>query len=100
LDWAKICSTSEEVDIVLKAQDATGEVMAKFDMPLDCFGSWDRKNPKPITPKTFSPDDMQKLRLDLGAIEELLEWDIGADKEELTMLHEARESLEALKKIL
>ena len=97
-DLAKFCGTSEEVDMVHKAQDSMAEVMAMLDMPLDRFGNWNKKEPKPIAPKIFSSDDMQKLRSGLGAIDEVLGWDISAsDETELTMLREARESLEALK---
>ncbi|MDP3697671.1 MAG: hypothetical protein Q8R55_06725, partial [Candidatus Taylorbacteria bacterium] len=100
-DLAKFCGTSEEVDMVHKAQDAMAEVMAMLDMPLDRFGNWNKKEPKPITPKTFEPDDMKKLREDLEAIEEVIEWDISAsDEEELTMIRDARESLKALKTLL
>ncbi|KKT82703.1 MAG: hypothetical protein A3B99_01805 [Candidatus Yanofskybacteria bacterium RIFCSPHIGHO2_02_FULL_44_12b] len=100
-DLAKFCGTSEEVDMVHKAQDSMAEVMAMLDMPLDRFGNWNKKEPKPITSKSFSPDDMKKLRSDLEAIEEALEWDISAsDEEELTMIRDARESLKALKDIL
>lgn len=100
-DLGKFCSTSEELDFVHKAQDAMSEVMAMFDMPLDRFGNWNRKEPKPITPKTLSPDDTSKLRANLEAIEEVIEWDISAsDEEELTMIRDARESLKALKSIL
>ena len=100
-DLAKFCGTSEEVDMVHKAQDAMAEVMAMFDMPLDRFGNWNKKEPKPITSKTFSPDDMKKLHEDLEAIEEVIEWDISAsDQEELTMIREARESLKELNKLV
>ena len=100
-DLAKFCGTSEEVDMVHKAQDAMAEVMAMFDMPLDRFGNWNKKEPKPITSKTFSPDDMKKLHEDLEAIEEVIEWDISAsDQEELTMIREAIESLKELNKLV
>lgn len=100
-DLGKMVGTTEELDMVHKAQDAMSEVMAMFDMPLDRFGNWNRKEPKPITPKTFSPDDLQKFRSNLDAIEEVLEWDIGAsDEEELTMIRSAREALKTLKGVL
>ena len=98
-DLAKMCGTSEEVDFVHKAQDAMKELATMLDMPSG--RSWEKQEPKPITSKTFSLDDMKKLRANLEAIEEVIEWDISAsDEEELTMIRDARGSLKALKVIL
>jgi hypothetical protein len=100
-DLTKFCSTNEELDFVRKAQDAMSEVMAMFDMSLDRFGNWNRKDPAPLAPKTLSPDDILKLRASLEAIEEVIEWDLGAsDEAEIAMIHKARESLKELKSIL
>ncbi|GEM_PF-2231498 len=98
-DLAKMCGTNEELDFVNKAQDSMKEIATMLDMPSG--RAWEKHEPKPITPKTFSPDDMKKLRANLEAIEEVIEWDISAsDEEELTMIRDARESLKALKGIL
>ena len=98
-DLAAMCGTSEEVDMVNKAQDAMKEVAVMFEMPSGPH--WERQEPKPITRKTFSPEDINKLRSNLDAIENVIEWDISAhDEEELEMIRSARESLRELKGIL
>ncbi len=98
-DLAKMCGTNEELDFVHKAQDAMKETATMLDMPSG--PAWEKREPKPITPKIFSPDDMKKLRANLEAIEEVVAWDISAsDEEELTMIRDARESLKTLKGIL
>lgn len=98
-DLEKTCGTKEESDLVSKAQDAMKEIATMFNMPTG--HSWEDKEPKPTMSKTFSLDDIKKLRLNLKAIEKVIEWDLSAnDEEELTMIREARESLEKLKSIL
>ena len=103
-DLGAFCSTSEEVGMVNKAKDAMKEVEAMFDMPKTRFWAepkTEEHKPKPIVPKTFLPDDMQKLRLNLGAIDEVISWDIGfRDETDMVMFRDARESFETLKGIL
>ena len=98
-DLAKMCGTSEEVDMVHKAQEAMKEVGAMLNMPSG--PKWEKQESKPIAPKTFSPDEMQRLRSNLIAIEEVIELYISAsDEEEIGMIRDARESLKTLKGIL
>lgn len=104
-EWglAAFTHTSEEEDMLNKAKDAMKEVEAMLDVPKatihpKVFG------PAPELGETFSPDDLQKLRADLGVImEEVDKWDIRmGDKsaEEIINLREAKESFEELKSIL
>jgi hypothetical protein len=98
-DLTKMCGTSEEVDMVNRAQNAMKEVAEMFDMSSGPH--WEQQELKPIIPKRFSSTDIQKLHTNLGAIEEVLDWYIGAsDEEEIGMIQDARESLNELKRIL
>ncbi len=115
-DLGKMCGTTEEIDMVNKAQDAMKDVEALFHVPATKFwaefpgkdmGESIRQAEEhnaqslPGEAMSFSTADLDKLRTSLEAIDEVVGWDIGAsDETEITMLRDARESLEALKGIL
>ncbi len=115
-DLGKMCSTAEEINMVNKAKDAMKDVEALFHVPETKF--WTTFSGKdmdesirqaeeynkaslPDEALAFSPTDLEKLRVDLEAIDEVVGWDIGAsDEMEITILRDGRESLEALKDML
>ena len=115
-DLGAFCSTSEEVEMVNKAKDAMKDVEVLFHVPETKFWATfpgkdmdesmrqaEEYNKKALPGEAIviNPADLEKLRANLDAIDEVVGWDIGAsDETEITMLREARESLEALKKIL
>ena len=115
-DLGKMCGTTEEIDLVNKAKDAMKDVEVLLHVPKTKFWTeipgkdMDESFKKAQEYNTQSlpneviildPVDLNKLRTDLKKIDEVLGWDIGAsDETEITMLREARESLEALKGIL
>ncbi len=115
-DLGKMCGTTEEIDMVNKAKDAMKDVEASFHVPKTKFWAeipgkdMDESLKKaqelntqslPSEVIAFNSADLDKLRTDLNEIDEVLGWDIGAsDETEISMIREARESLEALKKIL
>jgi len=115
-DLGKMCSTTEEIDLVDKAKDAMKDIEALFHVPKTKF--WAEIPGKDMAESckkaqeyntqllpneviTFHSTDLDKLRADLKEIDEVLGWDIGAsDETEITMIREARESLEALRNLL
>ena len=100
-DLAKNCGAREDIDMVDGAQAAMEEIEALLGMPSLSMSLRGKQAPQSVGAKTFSLNDMQKLRSNLNAIENVFEWDLAADdEEELTMLNDARESLKALRGIL
>jgi len=115
-DLGKMCGTTEEIDFVNKAKDAMKYVGALFHVPEtkfwvaftgkdmdDSIRQAEEYNKAPLSTEviTFTAADLEKLRADLEAIEEVVGWDISAsDDEEIGMIRNARESLKELKGIL
>lgn len=115
-DLEKMCGASEEIDMVNKAKDAMKDVEVLFHVPETKFWTefsgkdmdesikqTEEYNTQTLPSETiaFSPADSEKLRASLEAIDEVLGWDIGAsDETEITMFHDAGESLAALKGFL
>lgn len=93
-DLEKICGTPEERELVEEAQSAMKEIAAMVG--ITSGGS--SENPNQTVPKTFSLEDIQKIRLKLKPIEDVIGWDISTnDEEDARMMEEARESLSKLK---
>lgn len=115
-DLGASCSTSEEVEMVNKAKDAMKDVENLLHVPEtkfwatfpdkdmdECMRQAEEYNNKTLPSEVLvlSSADLRKLRANLNAIDEVVEWDISAsDETEITLLREARESLKALKGIL
>lgn len=115
-DLGNMCGTAEEIDMVHEAKDAMNDVESLFHVPKTKFWAEftgtdmseslrqaEEHNAQALPSEAmgFSTTDLDKLRADLAAIDEVLAWDIGAnDDAEIATLREARESLEALKGIL
>ena len=115
-DLGKMCGTTEEIDLVNKAKDAMEDVEALLHVPKtkfwmeipgkdmdESFKKAQEYNTQPLPSEviTFDPANLDKLRTDLKEIDEVLGWDISAsDETEITMILEARESLEALRNLL
>jgi len=114
-DLGKMCRTTEEIDMVNKAQDATKDVEALFHVPktkhwteipgdiYDSIQQAEAYNTQTLPNETitFSPTDLEKLRRNLNAIDEVIGWDISAsDETEITMIRDAKEALDALKGLL
>lgn len=103
-DLGKYTSDLEGLEIVDRAKAAMKEFEAMFDLPKTRFWAEPEREehrPRPVVSKTFSISDMQKLRADLNAIDEVVGWDIDpGDEEGLAMLRDARESSKELKGLL
>ncbi|TAL50876.1 hypothetical protein EPN81_01530 [Patescibacteria group bacterium] len=114
-DLGKFCSNEEELEMVERAQAAMRDVEALFHVPEtklwvtfvgkdipESMRQADEYNKKVLPAEViiFSHADLEKLRRSLEAISDVVGWDIGVhDELEILLLREARESLEALKKI-
>ncbi|MCR4314056.1 MAG: hypothetical protein NUV84_02310 [Candidatus Uhrbacteria bacterium] len=115
-DLGKNCSTTEEIAVVNKCKGAMRDIETLFHIPktkrwLDFSGKAmgesmrqaDEYNAKSLNYETlnFSPTDLDKFRLSLGAIDEVLGWDIAVgDETEIRTLSDTRASLPALNEYL
>lgn len=93
-DLEKICGTPEESELVEEAQSAMKEIAAMVGIPSGDSS----ENDNQTVPKTFSSEDIQKIRLNLKLIEDVIGWDISTnDEEDSRAMEEAKESLSKLK---
>jgi hypothetical protein len=103
-DLGASAATSEELDLVNAAKNAVKEFEVIFDMPPTRFWAEPEREehrPRPVAPKTVLPEDMEKLRSDLAAIQEVVDWDIdGGDDEGRIIIKETKEALIELKNLL
>lgn len=103
-DLGSMCSSTEELDVVHKAQDGMNEIADILKVPKrpNWFDKKVEENP-PVEGQKISEDVFAKIKQDLDQIEEILDWDLAAhcsDETDLRVVREAEQAYEELREIL
>ena len=115
-DLGKFCSDTKEIDMIRSAKDAMREIEILFHIPETKFWTEfpsenmndsiilaEKYNNKILPEENIilNQNDLEKLKVNLNIMKEVINWDIGAnDETEINMISEARESLRELETII